>query len=59
LYRNALNLRAEHLVNNPEIEWLESPLHGSKNPSLLAYRRGNVSIYMNLGESLFEVEITG
>ena len=59
LYRNALNLRAEHLVNKTEIEWIESPLHGSKNPSLLAYRRGNVSIYMNLGESLVEVEITG
>jgi alpha-glucosidase len=59
LYRNALNLRAEHLVNNAEIEWIESPLHGSKNPSLLAYRRGNVSVYMNLGESLVEVEITG
>ena len=59
LYRNALNLRAEHLVNNGEIEWLESPVHGSKNPSLLAYRRGNVSVLMNLGESLVEVEITG
>ena len=59
LYRNALNLRAEHLVNKTEIEWIESPLHGSKIPSLLAYRRGNVSIYMNLGESLVEVEITG
>jgi alpha-glucosidase len=59
LYRNALNLRAEHLVDNGEIEWLESPVHGSKNPSLLAYRRGNVSVLMNLGESLVEVEITG
>jgi hypothetical protein len=39
--------------------WLESPTHGSKNPLLLAYRRGNVSVYMNLGESLVEVEITG
>ena len=59
LYRNALNLRAEHLVNNGGIDWIESPAHGSKNPSLLAYRRGNVSVYMNLGESSVEVEITG
>jgi alpha-glucosidase len=59
LYRNALNLRAEHLVNNGEIEWIESPVHGSKNPSLLAYRRGNVSIFMNLGDLPIEVEITG
>jgi alpha-glucosidase len=59
LYRNALNLRAEHLVNNGAIQWVESPIHGSKNPSLLAYRRGNVSIFMNLGNLPIEVEITG
>jgi len=59
LYRNALNLRAEHLVNNGGIEWIESPSHGSENPSLLAYRRGNLSIYMNLGDLPIEVEITG
>jgi alpha-glucosidase len=59
LYRNALSLRAEHLVNNGDIEWLESPVHGSMNQSLLAYRRGDVSIFMNLGESSVEVEITG
>jgi alpha-glucosidase len=59
LYRNALNLRAEHLVNNGAIEWVESPNHGSKSSSLLAYRRGNVSVYMNLGTSPLEVEITG
>jgi alpha-glucosidase len=59
LYRNALNLRAEHLVNNGAIEWIESPVHGSKNRSLLAYLRGNVSIFMNLGDLPIEVEITG
>ena len=59
LYRTALNLRAEHLVNNGAIEWVESPNHGSKSSSLLAYRRGNVSVYMNLGTSPLEVEITG
>jgi alpha-glucosidase len=59
LYRNALSLRAEHLVNTGEIVWIESPNHGSKNQSLLAYRRGDVSIFMNLGELAVEVEITG
>jgi alpha-glucosidase len=59
LYRNALSLRAEHLVNTGQIVWIESPNHGSKNQSLLAYRRGDVSIFMNLGELAVEVEITG
>jgi alpha-glucosidase len=59
LYRNALNLRAEHLVNTGEIEWLESPHHGEKSSSLLAFQRGNVSVYMNLENSPLEVEITG
>jgi alpha-glucosidase len=59
LYRNALNLRAEHLVNTGDIEWLESPHHGEKSSSLLAFQRGNVSVYMNLENSPVEVEITG
>jgi alpha-glucosidase len=59
LYRNALNLRAEHLVNNGEIDWLESLNHGSNSASLLAYRRGNVSVYMNLSNSPVDVEISG
>jgi alpha-glucosidase len=59
LYRNALNLRVEHLVNTGEIQWLESPHHGAKSSSLLAFHRGNVSVYMNLDESPVDVEITG
>ena len=59
LYRNALNLRAEHLVNNGEVEWIESPNHGSKSESLLAFKRGNVSVYMNLANSPVEVEVSG
>jgi alpha-glucosidase len=59
LYKNALNLRAEHLVNNGDIEWIESPMHGSTNQSLLAYRRGDISVFMNLGDLAVEVEITG
>jgi alpha-glucosidase len=59
LYKNALNLRAEHLVNNDDIEWIESPVHGSTNQSLLAYRRGDISVFMNLGDLAVEVGITG
>jgi len=59
LYRSALKLRAEHLVGNGEVEWIESPDHGSQSNSLLAYKRGNVSVYMNLANKPVEVEITG
>jgi alpha-glucosidase len=59
LYRNALNLRAVHLVNKGEIQWLETPHHGAKSSSLLAFRRGDVSVYMNFADSPVEVEITG
>ena len=59
LYRTALKLRADHLIDQGSITWLESPEHGSKSDSLLAVRRGNVSIYMNLSDSAAEVEITG
>jgi alpha-glucosidase len=59
LYRTALKLRTDHLVDQGSITWLESPEHGSKSDLLLAVRRGNVSIYMNLSDSPVEVEITG
>jgi alpha-glucosidase len=59
LFRTALKLRADHLVNQGPITWLESPEHGLKSDALLAVRRGNVSAYMNLSDSAIEVEITG
>jgi alpha-glucosidase len=59
LYRSALKLRSEQLTDQGSITWLQSPEHGSKSDSLLAFRRGNVSIYMNLSDSAAEVEITG
>ena len=59
LYRSALNLRSEHLVTTGDISWIESPVDGRKSDSLLAFKRGNVSIYMNLSEEPVEVEITG
>ena len=59
LYRSALNLRAEHLINSGEIQWVETPHHGIKSSSLLGFRRGQVSVYMNLGNSPVDVEISG
>jgi alpha-glucosidase len=59
LYRAALKLRRDHLIDQGSITWLESPDHGLKSDSLLAVRRGNISIYMNLSNSPAEVEVTG
>jgi alpha-glucosidase len=59
LFRTALKLRQDHLVDHGSITWLESPEHGSMSDSLLAIRRGNVAIYMNLSSSPIEVEISG
>ena len=59
LYRSALKLRADHLITQGPVEWIESPQHGSKRSSVLAIRRGDVSIYMNLTNLPIEVEITG
>jgi alpha-glucosidase len=59
LYRSALQLRAEHLVGNGDVVWMESPEHGLKSKSLLGFKRGNISIYMNLSDAPIEVEITG
>jgi alpha-glucosidase len=59
LYRNAMALRAEFLINSGQITWLQSPLHGAKGSSLLAFQRKGVSVYMNLDTSVAEVEIVG
>jgi len=59
MYRSALNLRTSHLIASGEIKWLETPNHGSRSTSLLAYERGKISIYMNLGLEPVEVDITG
>jgi hypothetical protein len=54
-----LKLRTDHLIDQGSITWLESPIHGLKSDSLLAVRRGNVSVYMNLSDSAVDVEISG
>lgn len=59
LYRSAMALRTEHLTGAGEIEWLESPLHGSLREGLLVFKRGSVTIVMNLSEQILEVDYSG
>ncbi len=59
LFREALALRAEHLVNKGDVQWLESPLHGAKRKDLLVFKRGAVTVAMNLSELAQEVSIEG
>ena len=59
LYRSALSLRAQHLAATGEITWISAPHIGHYGLKLLGYRRGNVSIFMNLADQAIEVEITG
>ncbi len=59
LYKNALAQRQEHMSGQGEISWLESPEHGSKSNSLLAYTRGAVTVVMNLASEPQELEIAG
>jgi alpha-glucosidase len=59
LYRNALKLRTDHLIDQGPITWLESPNHGKHSSTLLAVRRGDVSVYMNLSDSPIEIELSG
>ena len=59
LYRNALQLRTQYLVGQPEISWVESPIHGNKSDSVLTYRRGALTVVLNLSDSAYECEIDG
>jgi hypothetical protein len=52
-------LRTEHLTGAGDIEWLESPLHGSMREGLLVFKRGAVTIVMNLSEQILEVDYSG
>lgn len=57
LYRNALALRAEHLVNAGEMTWIDR--YAGQAVDVLAYSRGNIRVYMNLSQQPVEVELTG
>lgn len=59
LYRNAIELRSKHLVSTGDITWINTPTSTTNSKQLLAYRRGNVSVLMNLSDSVIDVEISG
>lgn len=59
LYRNAITLRALHLAGSGEIVWLESPMHGAKKKDLLVFRRGPITVAMNLATAAQDVAVHG
>ncbi len=59
LYRNALQLRTKYLALSGDIEWLQSPSHGAKRTDILIFKRGNITIAMNLSAMDVDIEITG
>ena len=59
LYRSSLSLRTLHLIGRGEITWLESPLHGAKLDGLLTFKRGDITVVMNLSQHTHEIDITG
>ncbi len=59
LYTAALALRAQHLTGAGVIAWLESPSHGAMREGLLAFRRGSITVYMNLSGQDYAVEVEG
>ena len=59
MYRSALALRALHLTGTGEISWLESPMHGSMRNDLLVFKRGYITVAMNLSTSVQEIDIQG
>jgi alpha-glucosidase len=59
MYRSALALRALHLTGTGEISWLESPMHGSMKRDLLIFKRGSITVVMNLSTMAQEIELKG
>ena len=59
LYRNAIALRALHLTGSGDIVWLESPFHGMRRDNLLVFKRGAITVAMNLSEKAQEIERSG
>ena len=59
LYRKALSLRAQFLAGSGEIQWLESPLHGTKSSELLGFKRGAISVFMNLSHNDLVFDFSG
>lgn len=59
LYRSAITLRALHLTGSGDIEWLESPFHGMRKDNLLVFKRGAITVAMNLSEKAQEIDVGG
>ena len=59
LYRNALALREAHLTGQGDINWIESPQHGSKSETLLCFKRGAITVVMNLSNAEQECDVDG
>ena len=59
LYKNALSLRQMHLTGQGGIEWIESPQHGSQSNALLIYKRGNITVLMNVSDIAQEYDVDG
>ena len=59
LFRRALSIRRDTLLGSQTIQWLESPIHGAKSGSILAYKRGPVTVVMNVSDHAHEIEILG
>lgn len=59
MYRSALALRALHITGTGDIAWLESPVHGSMRSDLLIFKRGSITVAMNLSTMAKEIELQG
>ena len=59
LYRSVLSLRTLHFIGRGEITWLESPWHGAKLDGLLTFKRGDITVVMNLSQHTHEIDIAG
>ena len=59
LFRAALALRRQYLLASQEITWIESPIHGSKDGSILAFTRGAFTVVMNVSDQSKEINIAG
>ena len=59
LFRQALTLRRQYLLVSQEILWVESPIHGTRDDSLLAFTRGSITIAMNLSSDSKEIDVPG
>lgn len=58
-FKSALSLRRTFLLGTQQIQWLESVDHGTKGSSLLIFKRGTITIALNVSDHDEEIEISG